>query len=188
MMKAIPIALFAVAMACTTQAETFAVDTGHAEIGFSVKHMMVSNTKGTFNRFEGTVEFDLESKTLESIQGSIDVSSIDTNNQKRDDHLRNADFFHVEKFPNMTFKSTAVKKTGENTYTVTGNLNVLGADREVELPVTLNGPIDDPYGLKRIGLECQTVLNRRDLGITHSPSSMIGDDVKIDLQLEATCK
>jgi polyisoprenoid-binding protein YceI len=175
-------------LALGSQAETFTIDTGHAEIGFSVKHMMVSNTKGTFNTFEGTVDFDTASKKLTSIQGSIDTASIDTNNEKRDEHLRNADFFDVVKFPKMTFKSTAVKSTGENTYEVTGTLNVLSVDHTVVLPITVNGPIDDQRGFKRIGIESQTELNRRDLGITQSPAAMIGDEVKIDLQFEATFK
>ncbi|MDF7807434.1 YceI family protein [Pontiellaceae bacterium B12219] len=175
-------------LALGSQAETFTIDTGHAEIGFAVKHMMVSNTKGTFNTFEGTVDFDTESKELQAIQGSIDTASIDTNNESRDEHLRNADFFNVVKFPKMTFQSTAVKSTGENTYEVTGTLNVLGIDRTVVLPITINGPIDDQRGFKRIGIESQTELNRRELGITHSPAAMIGDEVKIDLQFEATFK
>ena len=187
-MKVLFTLLTAAALTATSYSETFTIDTGHAEIGFSVKHMMVSNTKGKFNTFEGTVEFDIASKTLKSMHGTIKAASIDTNNEKRDDHLRNEDFFHVTKYPEITFKSTDITKTGENTFEVKGMLNVLGEDREVVLPVTVNGPIDDPYGMKRIGIECETVLNRRDLGITKSPASMIGDDVKIDLQLEATFK
>jgi polyisoprenoid-binding protein YceI len=178
----------ATVLALGSQAETFTIDSGHAEIGFSIKHMMVSNTKGQFNTFEGTIDFDTESKKLTSIQGSIDAASIDTNNEKRDEHLRNADFFDVSKFPKMTFKSTAVKSTGDTSYEVTGTLNVLGIDRNVVLPITINGPVDDPWGFKRIGVESETVLNRRDLGITNSPAAMIGDEVKIDLQFEATFK
>lgn len=185
-MKTVLALIAASAVTLGTQAETFEIDTGHAEIGFSVKHMMVSNTKGKFKTFEGTVEFDVASKTLKSMQGSIEVASIDTNNDKRDDHLRNDDYFNVSKFPKITFESSEVKKTGEDTYEVTGMLNVLGVDKKVILPITVNGPIDDPYGLKRIGIECETVLNRRELGITKSASTMIGDEVTVFIQAEAT--
>jgi polyisoprenoid-binding protein YceI len=169
-------------------AEQFIIDTGHAEIGFSVKHMMVSNTKGNFNTFEGTVDFDIASNTLKSMKGTIEVASIDTNNEKRDEHLRDKDFFNTSEYPTITFQSSEVTKKSDNTYTVKGQLNVLGVDNEVSLPLTVNGPIDDPRGLKRIGIECETVLNRRELGITKSPASMIGDEVKVSLQLEATYK
>jgi polyisoprenoid-binding protein YceI len=176
------------AMTVATQAETFTVDTGHAEVGFSVKHMMVSNTKGKFNTFQGTLDYDIASKTLHAAEGTIDIASIDTNNEGRDKHLKNEDFFNVKKFPKMTFKSSSVKKTGDNTFEVTGNLNVLGVDRKVVVPVAITGPVDDPYGMKRIGIESNTTLNRRDLGIDHSPAAMIGDEVKIAIAAEATFK
>lgn len=187
-MKMLLTGLTALALAFMAQAETFTVDTGHAEIGFSVKHMMVSNTKGSFNTFEGTLDYDIATKMLKSAEGSIDTASIDTNNKARDEHLRNEDFFNVIKFPKMTFKSTSVEKTGANTFEVKGKLNVLGIDRDVVMPVTINGPVDDPWGNKRIGVECSDALNRRDLGITHSPAAMIADEVKIDIAAEATYK
>lgn len=176
------------ALVAAAPAETFTVDTGHAEVGFAIKHMMVSNTKGTFKTFGGTLEYDIATKTLKSAKGFIEVASIDTNNEKRDKHLKNKDFFNISKFPKMTFKTTAVKKTGKNTFEVTGTLNVLGVDRKVVLPVTITGPVDDPWGNKRIGIACNTTLNRRDLGITHSSSATIGDKVKISIEVEATFK
>lgn len=182
------IGVLGLCMGIAAHGETFSVDTGHAEIGFSVKHMMVSNTKGTFTSFKGTVDYDIASQTLISGKGSIEAASLNTNNKKRDDHLKNEDFFNVAKYPKITFKSTSVKKTGINRFEVSGILNVLGIDRKVVLPVTVTGPVDDPWGNKRIGLECTTVLNRRDLGITHSPAAMIGDEVKISIEAEATYK
>ena len=187
-MQKILIGLIGLSMGITVCAETFTVDTGHAEIGFSVKHMMVSNTKGNFTTFSGTVDYDMASQMLISGEGSIEAASINTNNENRDDHLKNEDFFNVAKYPRMTFKSTSVKKTGDNTFEVSGILNVLGVDREVVLPVTITGPVDDPWGNKRIGLECTAVLNRRDLGITNSPAAMIADEVKISIEAEATYK
>jgi polyisoprenoid-binding protein YceI len=177
-----------ISLATGANAEIFAVDTGHAEIGFAVKHMMVSNTKGAFNSFEGTVDYDIATKTLISAQGSIEAASIDTNNEKRDNHLRNTDFFNVAKYPKIGFRSTSVKKTGENTFEVSGKLTVLGIDRNVVLPVTIAGPVDDPWGNKRIGIQSQTELNRRDLGITNSSATVIGDEVKVSIDAEATFK
>jgi polyisoprenoid-binding protein YceI len=187
-MKRVLVGFIGFSMACAAGAETFTVDTGHAEVGFAVKHMMVSNAKGSFNTFEGTLDYDIATKTLKYAEGSIETASIDTNNEKRDDHLKSADFFNVATFPKMTFKSTSVKKTGDNTFMVTGNLNVLGIDREVVLPVTVNGPVDGRRGAKLIGLECVTTLNRRELGITQSPAAVIADEVKIEIAAEATTK
>ena len=184
-MKKILIAAIALSLGIAAQAEVFKVDTAHAGISFSIKHLMLSNTKGAFNTFDGTVDYDLETKTLKSIEGFIEASSIDTNNDKRDDHLKNEDFFNVSEFPRITFKSTSIKKTGDNTFLVKGRLNVLGVDRDVSLPVTVNGPVDGPDGAKRIGLECMTTLNRRELGITNSPAAVIGDDVKVSIEAEA---
>lgn len=167
------------------QAEQFKVDAAHTGIGFSIKHLMISNTRGSFTRFDGKVEYDVSTKTLKSIEGYIDAASIDTNNEKRDNHLRNEDFFNTSEFPRITFKSTEIKKTGDGTFEVTGMLNVLGVDRKVVLPVTVAGPVDDPWGKKRIGLQCSTVLNRRSLGITNSPASVIGDEVKVEIEAEA---
>jgi len=175
-------------LAAGASAKTYNIDTGHAEIGFSVKHMMVSNTKGNFGKFSGTLDYDAETKTLKSAEGVIETASIDTNNEKRDEHLKNEDYFNVSKFPKMTFKSTSVKKNDDGTFEVSGKLNVLGIDRDVALPVTINGPVDDPWGFERIGMESSTVLNRRELGITHSPAAMIADEVKVSIELEATHK
>ena len=182
------IGFIALSFGLVAQAETFTIDTGHAEIGFSVKHMMVSNTKGTFTTFSGTFDYDPATKTLEAIEGTIETASINTNNDQRDHHLKNEDFFNVAKFPQMTFKSSAIKKTGEGTFEVSGMLTVLGVDREVVLPITIAGPVDDPWGNQRIGVECSTVFNRRELGLTHSPAAMIGDAVKISIEVEAIYK
>jgi polyisoprenoid-binding protein YceI len=184
-MKSLLSALVILSLGATARAETFTIDTAHAGINFSVKHLMVSNTRGSFNTFQGTVEYDPDSGMLESMEGSIDAASIDTNNEKRDNHLRNEDFFNVSEFPQITFRSTSVSKTGDNTFLVKGKLNILGVDQDVELPVTVNGPVDGRNGGKIIGLECTTVFNRRDLGITHSPSAVIGDEVKVIIEAEA---
>lgn len=172
-------------LAVSAQAELFTVDTAHAGINFAIKHMMISNTKGAFNAFEGVVDYDIASKTLVSIKGSIDTASIDTNSEKRDGHLRNADFFNVELHPKITFVSSSVQKTGENSFAVTGTMNFLGSDHELTLPVTVHGPVDGRQGGKLIGLESHTTLNRRDLGMTYGKPAMIGDEVKVSIEAEA---
>ena len=187
-MNKLALITLALLLSLSARAERFTIDMGHAEIGFSAKHMMVSNTKGTFNTFEGILDYDINSKTLKAIEGSIQTDSIDTNNEKRDGHLKNVDFFNDKKFPTMTFKRTEIKKTSDNEFEVTGNLNVLGIDRLVVLPVVLSGPVDGLHGGKIIGMESNTTLNRRDLGIDHSPSAVIGDAVKISIEFEAGIK
>lgn len=187
-MKKLYITLLGFSLALGAHSAVFTIDTGHAEIGFSAKHMMVSNTKGTFNTFSGTLDYDIPNKMLLSAQGTIETGSIDTNNEKRDIHLKNADFFNVAAFPKMTFKSTSIKKTGDNTFELTGKLNVLGVDREVILPVLISGPVDGRHGGKIIGVESITTLNRRRLGIDHSLAAVIGDEVKINIELEAAAK
>jgi len=188
-MKRLPLIL-AVGMICIgAQAEPFTVDTSHAGITFTVKHLMISDVSGKFKTFQGSVDYNLAEKTLVSIEGWIDAASIDTSSEGRDNHLKAADFFNVEKFPRILFKSTAVEKTDEeNTFKVKGMLNILGKEHEVVLPVKIAGPIDDQRGNKRIGLSCDTKLNRRDLGITNSPAAMIGDEVSIKISAEAMYK
>ena len=187
-MKRIHVGLIGLVLTLVANAETFTVDTSHAAVTFAVKHMMISNAKGSFKSFKGTLEYDIATKTLKSAQGTIKTDSIDTNNKGRDKHLQNADFFNVVKFPQMTFKSTSVKKTGDNTFEVTGFLNVLGIDREVVLPVTINGPVKKNKGGTLIGVECNTTLNRQDLGITHSRPSQIANEVKVSIEAEAVHK
>lgn len=180
--------LVAMLLTVSASAEVFMVDTGHADISFSIKHMMVSNAKGQFNTFEGTLDYDIATKTLKSVEGSIEVASVDTNNDGRDKHLKNEDFFDVVKFPKITFKSTSVKRTGDNTFEVSGKLNVLGKDNDIVLPVTINGPVNGRRGGKLIGIECNTVLNRKDLGIGTAPASVIGEKVKVSIEAEANHK
>lgn len=122
------------------------------------------------------------------ITAHAETFKVDTNNGKRDAHLKDEDFFNTAKFPKMTFKSTSVKKTGDNTFEVTGNLNVLGIDRELVGPVTITGPVDGRGGAKLIGIESNIVLNRRDIGIDHAPAAVLADEVKVSIEAEATYK
>jgi len=187
-MNTTKLGLLLLLFAITTHAEEFTVDPSHTEIGFAVKHLMLSNVKGSFNSFEGTLDYDIAAKELKSVKGSISTASIYTNNEKRDEHLKSAEFFNIGNYPDMEFHSTSVKKEDDGSFTLTGNLKVLGVDHEVVLPATITGPIDDPWGNKRIGIESDAVLNRRDLGITSSPATMIGDEVAVSISAEAILK
>ena len=187
-MNTTKLGLLLLAFAMATHAEEFTVDPSHADIGFSIKHLMVSKVKGAFNTFEGTLDYDIANKELKSVQGSISTASIDTNNEKRDEHLKDAEYFNILDYPKMEFQSTSIEKKGDGSFEVTGNLKVLGVNHEIVLPAIINGPVDDPWGNKRIGIESALMLNRRDLGITTSPAAMIGDEVKISINAEATFK
>src|SRR5699024_1647448 len=112
------------------------VDTVHSEVGFSVKHMMISKAKGTFDQFDGVIEANPEDLTDAKIEITIDASSINTRNEDRDNHLRSADFFDVENHPNLTFVATDIKNTGANNYDVTGDLTMHGTTKPVTLDVT----------------------------------------------------
>jgi polyisoprenoid-binding protein YceI len=187
-MKTTGLGLLLLSLALTTPAEEFTVDPRQAEIGFSVKHLMVSNVKGSFNTFEGTLDYDIANRELQSVQGFISTGSIDTNNQKRDEHLKNTDYFNIEAYPKMEFQSTGIDKQADGSFKITGNLKVLGVNHEIVLPATVTGPVDDAWGNQRIGIESTVVLNRRDLGITSSPAAMIGDKVKVRINAEAAFK
>lgn len=174
------------------KAETFAIDAGHSEVGFQVRHL-VSQTRGRFNEFAGTVNLDPKNLASSSVDFTIKAASIDTNVDDRDKHLRGADFFDVEKYPEITFKSKSIKKASEDTYNVMGTLTMHGVSKDITLPVTYLGQAKDPWGNTRAGFEAITTLNRKDFGIVWNKAldtggAMLGDDVKININLETVKK
>jgi polyisoprenoid-binding protein YceI len=174
------------------RAETFAIDASHSEVGFQVRHL-VSQTRGRFNDFAGTVDLDPKNLASSSVDFKIKATSIDTNVADRDKHLRGADFFDVEKYPEITFKSKSVKAAGNDTYNVTGTLTMHGVSKDITLPVTYLGQAKDPWGNTRAGFEAATTLNRKDFGIVWNKAldaggAMLGDDVKININLETVKK
>jgi polyisoprenoid-binding protein YceI len=174
------------------QAETFTIDAGHSEVGFQVRHI-VSQTRGRFNDFGGTVELDPQNLPASSVEFKVKTASIDTNMPDRDKHLRTADFFDAEKYPEITFKSKSIKATGKDTYDVTGTLTLHGVSKEVTLPVTYTGQAKDPWGNTRAGFSTATTINRKDYGIVWNKAldaggAMLGDDVKISIDLETVKK
>ena len=181
-------------MATTTSAPasltTWKLDPAHSSAEFKVKHMMISNVKGRFNGLSGTLLEDPADPTRSSVEASIDVSTIHTHDAQRDGHLKSADFFDVEKFPTMTFKSTKVARKGEGEYTVTGDLTLHGVTNPVTFEVEgPTAPAKDPWGNTRIGLSATTKINRKDFGLNWNSALetggiLVGEDVQITLDLQ----
>jgi polyisoprenoid-binding protein YceI len=181
--------LFAAAPAVAAPV-TYAIDDMHSAAHFKVKHLMVSNVRGSFPAIKGTVVHDAAHPEKSTVEATIDVSSVDTGNAKRDGHLKSADFFDVEKFPAMTFRSTRVAKAGKDSLSVVGNLTLHGVTKPVTLQVALPAKAaKDPWGNLRSGTEATTHLDRRDYGLTWNKAVetggvLVGDDIAITLELE----
>jgi polyisoprenoid-binding protein YceI len=170
-------------------ADEYTSDAAHSSIEFSVKHMVITNVKGTFDIFEAVIMFDPENLDQSSVEVSIDVASVNTRDEKRDEHLRSPDFFDAAKFPAITFKSSKISKKGDG-YVAAGTLTIRGVSKEVELPFQLNGPITNPWGQVVMGIELDFKINRKDFGVNWSKTMdngglVVGDDVKIEINLEA---
>ncbi|MHC3994719.1 YceI family protein [Thiomicrolovo sp. ZZH C-3] len=162
------------------------VDPTHSNVGFKIRHMMISNVSGRFAEFSGS--YDLEGNVLNSLTGTIKSTSIDTDNAKRDDHLRSADFFDVAKYPEITFNMT--KFDGES---VTGELSIHGVTRTVTLEAEVSGTIKDPWGMTRSSIILEGSIKRSDFGLTYNQvleagGVALGDKVKITIELEGIAK
>ena len=177
------------APALALAADSYKIEGSHTQSAFAVKHLMISTVRGEFGKTEGTVVLDPADLTKSSVQATIDATTVDTRDAKRDEHLRNADFFDVARFPRITFKSTKVEKAGEGALKVTGDLTIKGVTRSVVLEVS--GPskeIKDPWGNARRGIEGTTTINRQDFGLTWTRTieagPVVGDQVKIEVEAE----
>lgn len=167
----------------------YRMDPGHSVIGFSIRHFEISFVRGRFKDFTGTIHYDASDVTKSSVEFTAKVESIDTGVAGRDNHLRNADFFDVAKFPEMTFKSTKVEKKG-NDHVLHGDFTLKGVTKQISFPFTLTGGVKDNRGNIRFGIAAETKINRRDYGITWGAAMPnggrnVGDEVTIDLQIEA---
>jgi polyisoprenoid-binding protein YceI len=171
-------------------ASTWSLDPAHSAAQFKVRHLMISNVKGGFEKIGGTLYLDDRDITNSRVEVSIDVASVNTGIKQRDDHLRSADFFDVAKFPAMTFVSTRVEKAGPGKLNVTGNLTIRGVTRPVLLVVDgLTPEVKDPWGHIRRGASATATINRRDFGITWNKSMdnggmVVGEEVAIQLEVE----
>lgn len=167
------------------------VDGAHSEVGFSVKHMMVSKVKGTFDQFTAEIEANPTDLTTASIQFKIDVASINTRNNDRDNHLRSADFFDVEQYPNLTFTSSKIEKTDEDEYKVTGDVSLHGVTKQETFNVTFEGLAKDPMsGAEKAGFSAEGKIKRSDYGLTWNAALetggvLVGDDIKITIEIQA---
>ncbi len=158
---------------------TFTLDPTHTTIGFIVRHAMVTKVRGQFNDFESTINGD-------SVSATIKTASIDTNNAERDAHVKGEDFFNVEQFPEMTFKSTSFDVDDNGNGTVTGDLTIKGITKPVTLDVETEGTAEDPFGNLRLGFEAKTKINRTDFGIDfnaplNTGGVMLSDEIKIEI-------
>ena len=168
----------------------FRIDPAHSSIGFAIRHYEINWVEGRFKDFAGTIRYDDKDVTKSSVEFTAKVTSIDTGVEGRDKHLRTADFFEVEKYPEMTFKSTRVERKGKNAGVLHGDLTLKGVTKPVSLPFTMTGAVADPRGNTRFGVEAQTKINRRDFGINYGNAMAaggfdVGNEVTIKLHLEA---
>jgi polyisoprenoid-binding protein YceI len=169
---------------------TWKLDPAHSHAEFKVKHMMISNVKGSFNGLSGTLTENNGDPTLSVVEASVDVNTVATGDAQRDAHLKSADFFDAEKYPTMTFKSTSVKPNGDGGYNVTGDLSLHGQIRQQTFVVDgPSAPGKDPWGNTRIGLSATTKISRKDYGLNWNAALetggiLVGDDVTITLEVQ----
>jgi polyisoprenoid-binding protein YceI len=170
---------------------TYKIDAAHSEVTFKVKHLMIASVTGQFKEFDGSMTAEKADFTDASINFEALVNSITTGNDQRDGHLKSDDFFAAEKYPKLTFKSTAIQKLDEETYNLTGNLTIRDVTKPVTLKVTYGGQIIDPWGQTKLGFEIEGKINRKDFGLTWSATTetggiVVSDDVKLHLNIELT--
>ncbi len=169
---------------------TWNIDPVHSIAEFRVKHLMISNVRGQFTGVSGTLTYDENDPAKSHVEASIDVATIDTRDPQRDTHLKSPDFFDVEKFPVLTFRTSHVTRKSDGTILVAGPLTIHGATHEVEFAVEgPTPPVKDPWGNTRIGVSATTKINRSDFGLTFNAALetggvMVGEQVSITLELE----
>jgi polyisoprenoid-binding protein YceI len=173
--------------------QTWNFDLVHSSIQFHVRHLMVSKVHGRFTKWDGELVIDPENPALSRVNVSIEAASIDTQEPKRDDHLRSADFLEVEKFPHLTFTSTKIAKTGDDRYALTGDLTIHGVTRSVVVDVEGGDTVKDPWGGVRTGYSAKTSISRKDFGLTwnvalETGGIVVGDKIEINLEVEAIQK
>lgn len=166
----------------------WAVDPTHSEVHFKIKHLVISTVTGTFKSFEGSLETENDDFSEADIEFSLDVNSIDTNQEQRDEHLKSADFFDAVQFPKISFKSASFKKDGDD-YELTGNLTVRDITKPVKLSVEYGGTATDFYGNEKAGFEVSGKISRKAFGltwdgITEAGAIVLGDDIKLTINLQ----
>ncbi len=165
-------------------------DLAHSSVNFHVRHLMVSKVHGRFTLWGGSLEIDEDDITKSRVDVTIDAASVDTREDKRDTHLKSADFFDVERFPTLTFKSTSVEKVSADEISITGDLTLHGVTKSVKLAVELGGQAKDPWGGIRTGFSAKTSINRKDFGlgwnaVLETGGVLVGEKIEITLEIEA---
>jgi polyisoprenoid-binding protein YceI len=183
-MKLIKIGVASLIAASALYAGTYNVDASHSNVGFKVKHLMISNVRGNFDNFKGSFVYDEKSGKIESVDGTVVVDSINTDNVKRDGHLKSADFFDEKKYPNITFKVDKIENN--KAY---GKFTIKGVTKDVVFDIEKTGAVTDPWGNKRVGLEIEGEINRKDYGLNWNKALeaggvVVGEEVKINVELE----
>jgi polyisoprenoid-binding protein YceI len=178
-----------VSTATATKTTTYNIDKAHAEVAFQVRHLL-TKVRGRFAEFEGALEYDEEHPDNSKVSVAVQAASIDTSERDRDNHLRSADFFDVEKYPALTFKSRAIVRKATTGFDVTGDLTIHGVTRQVTFDVSFLGKAKDPWGNERVAFEAEATINRKDYGLNWNAALetggfLVGDEVKVSLSVQA---
>jgi polyisoprenoid-binding protein YceI len=169
---------------------TYVLDPAHTRIGFVARHAMVTKIRGQFNAFEGSGVVDASDFTKSTVTVTIQAASIDTRNEQRDAHLRSNDFLAMEEYPQITFTSTGIQRTGPTSVELTGDLTIRGVTNAVTIPFEFEGAATDPYGNLRVGFEGSVVINRKDYGVTwnvalETGGVLVSDKVTLEFEVSA---
>ena len=190
-MRKLTVSILAVAfmLGMSAQAADWNLDQVHSAVEFSVRHLAISKIKGKFNEFEAKMVFDGKSVENGSAEFTIQVASIDTENEKRDNHLKSADFFGAEENPTITFKSKKISAVKDGKFQIIGDMTMRGVTKEVTFDCELHGVVQGPGGNTRAGFSAETTINRHDFGVSWSKTLdagglIVGNDVKLTLELE----
>lgn len=168
----------------------YTLDPAHTRIGFVARHAMVTKVRGSFNEFSGTAYLDGANPGRSSAQVTIRAASIDTRNGDRDGHLRSNDFLQMDEYPEITFRSSEITPTGDDTFDVTGDLTIKGTTRPVTIPFSFEGQATDPFGNSRVGFEGSTTINRKDFGVAWNATLetggvLVGDKIVLEFEVSA---
>lgn len=174
--------------ASTATSQAWSIDPSHTQVGFAVKHLMISNVKGRFPTVSGSVRVDPSARHAD-VDISIDAASITTGDQKRDAHLRSADFLHVDEHPTIHFNGRRLEGKAESKFTLHGDLTIRGVSKPVTLYVINEGRLTDPWGSERVGYSATTTINRKDFGLEwnmalEAGGVLVGDEVRITIETE----
>jgi len=172
----------------TTHAEGWKLDAAHSKIQFKAAYLLISDTEGDFKKFDGTFSSSKADWTDLKTTIAVDVNSINTENEMRDGHLKGDDFFNAEKYPQIKFESTSVKKIGDKQYVLNGNLTIRDVTKQVSLPVVFNGMVKDPWGNTKVGFKSTGKINRKDYGLKYNGAAgtgeaVVGDEVEFIVDL-----